>query len=132
MNNVQTVPEQCPGHDTKLNKPGRDLLDNQARSRPHVATALPPNPTNHVMTSILCRDLLFRLIYVATSISCRDLPYCRSCRDIKSMSRRRFCPTKADQVATSIPCRDLLETNLCRDIDFMTRHRFCHSEIFRS
>ena len=64
----------------------------------------------YVATSFLCRDLV--LAHSGTSRlrhrnPCRDLPSCRPCRDIKSMSRRRFFPTKADQVATSLPGRDL-------------------------
>ena len=48
----------------------RDLNSQQARSRRQF----------HVATS-------WRLTYVATSNPCRDLPHCRSCRDIKSISR---------------------------------------------
>ena len=78
-------------------KPGRDT---RTMSRP--SWRLP-----YVATSISCRDFVsqqsrsrrqfhvvtsWRLTYVATSNLCRDLRYCRPCRDIKSMSRRRFCP----------------------------------------
>ena len=42
-----------------------------------------------------------------TKIPGRDLPHCRPCRDIKSMSRRRFRLAKAYQIATPLPGRDL-------------------------
>ena len=64
----------------------------------------------YVTTSFPCRDLVpahsgtFRSRH---RNPCRDLPHCRPCRDIKSTSRRRFRPTKADQVATPLPGRDL-------------------------
>ena len=58
----------------------------------------------YVATSFLP---IVRFLGRDTKIPGRDLPHCRPCRDIKSMSRRRFRPAKADQVATPLPGRDL-------------------------
>ena len=73
---------------------GRDLLDDQARSRhqPHVATSLPPSQTNQVATSKMGSRLQFPTGQVATSIPCRDLLETNLCRDIDFMSRLRSCP----------------------------------------
>ena len=89
-------------------------------SRHQIDVAAPPRLL-HVATSNQCRDIVspaqpkpgcdiktrsrpsLRRTYVVTSISCRDLPHIGSCRDIKSMSRRCFCPTKAHKVATPLP-----------------------------
>ena len=124
------------------NKPGRDIVS-MSLHRFHVATSWRPS---HVTTSHWCRDTVslaqpqarsrhqnqvatsWTTTYVATSFSCLYLTHCRTCRDIKFMSRLQF-PT--GQVATSVSCRDLLETNLCRDINFMSRHRFCPQWAFQ-
>ena len=101
------------------------LLSPQAMSRHQIGVATPPRPIQ-VATPKLGRDLprgypmLRHQIHVATPFlptvgfpgrdtknSGRNLPHCHPCRDILSMSRRRFYPTKADQVATSLPGRDL-------------------------
>ena len=71
-------------------RPGRDLPGDEPMSRHqfHVATSFLPT------VGFPGRD---------TKIPGRDLPHSRSCRDIKSMSRRHFCPTKAHKVATPLP-----------------------------
>ena len=80
-------------------RPGLDLPGDEPMSRHHF----------HVATSFLPtvgfpgRD---------TKIPGRDLPHNRPCCDIKSMSRRRFFPTKAYQVATPLP----VATSACRDL----------------
>ena len=110
----------------KLNKPGRDL---KMMSRPQVQQARSRRQSN-VATSWTTKPMSRHQVHVATSIPNRpghDVnsmsrpPILSPMSRHQSMSRRRFCPTKADQVATSIPCHDLLETNLCRDINFMSR-----------
>ena len=72
----------------------------------------------------------WRLTYVATSNPCRDLPHCRPCRDIKSMSRRRFCQQWDFQVATPKPGRNLPHCYPCRDLKndvaTSTQPHFCY------
>ena len=64
-------------------KPGRDLPGDEPMSRHqfHVAISFLP------IVGFPGRE---------TKIPGRDLPHSRPCCDIKSMSRRRFFPTKAD------------------------------------
>ena len=90
------------GRDTAQSTPGRDLLTG---SRHRFSWSF-----TYVATSFPCRNLV--PAHSGTSRlrhqnPCRYLPHCRPCRDIKSMSRRRFRPAKADQVATPLPARDL-------------------------
>ena len=81
--------------------PGRDLLDDQARSRrqPHVATSLPPNQENQVVTSK----------GVATPIPNRPGRDLKRGRDTNGQCRS--CDAKTgrphNQVATSISGRNL-------------------------
>ena len=85
--------------DTTQAYPGRDT---KTRSPP--SWRLP-----YVATSNSCRDTVFAHSGLSRSRHrnpCRDLPHCHPCCDIKSMSRRRFLLTKADQVATPLPGRD--------------------------
>ena len=98
-------------HQTTTRQPEscRDIKS-VSRRQPHVATPLPPNQTNQVVTSKMGSRLQFPTCQVVTSIPCRDL--------LSSL-------TTTNQVATSLLVRDLLETNLCRDIDFMSRPRSC-------
>ena len=98
-------------HQTTTRQPEscRDIKS-VSRRQPHVATSLPPNETNQVVTSKIGSRLQFPTCQVVTSIPCRDL---------------LSILTTTNQVATSLLGRDLLETNLCRDIDFMSRPRSC-------
>ena len=56
-----SFPRPSPGQ-VVTSLPGRDLLDDQARSRrqPHVATSLLPNQTNQVATSKWGRDTKYQ------------------------------------------------------------------------
>ena len=85
-------------------RPGRDLPGDEPMSRHqfHVETSFLPT------VGFPGRD---------TKIPGRDLPHSRPCRDIKSMSRRRFCPRKAYQVATPLP----VATSACRDLQTRSR-----------
>ena len=93
-------------HQTTTRQPEscRDIKS-VSRRQPSVATSLPPNQTNQVVTSKMGSRLQFSTFQVVTSIPCRDL--------LSSL-------TTTNQVTTSLLGRDLLETNLCRDIDFMS------------
>ena len=75
-------------------KPGRDPPGGYPMSRHQIHVATPFLPT----VGFPGRD---------TKNPGRDLLHCHPCRDIISMSRHRFRPTKADQVATPLPGRDL-------------------------
>ena len=124
------------------------LVQPQARSRLrfqvatswrliHVATSFFQVATSwsftYVATSFPCRDLVPAHSGISRSRHrnpCRDLPHYRPCRDIKSMSRRRFRPTKADQVATPIPGCNLSPNKTQsypaqrgRDMKFMSQPR---------
>ena len=92
-----------PGRDTK-NPPGDYPM---SRHQIHVATPFLPT------VGFPGRD---------TKNPGRDLLHCYPCRDIKFMSRRRFCLTKADQVATPLPCSDLTsnQTRSRHQIDVAT------------
>ena len=87
-------------------RPGRDLPGDEPMSRHqfHVATSFLPT------VGFPGRD---------TKILGRDLSHSRSCRDIKSMSRRHFCPTKAHKVATPLP----VTTSACHDLQTRSRHQ---------
>ena len=112
-------------------EPGRDPPGDSLMSRHqfHVATSFPNRPGRDV--SSMSRPP-GDLTYVATSNPCRDLPHCRPCRDIKSMSRHRFCPQWDFQVATP-KARSRPPTLLpmsrpqkcCRDINSAQPH-FCY------
>ena len=81
-------------------KPGRDPPGGYPMSRHQI----------HVATSNSCRDTVSAHIGFPgrdTKNPGRDLLHCHPCRDIISMSRCRFHPTKVDQVATPLPGRDL-------------------------
>ena len=102
-----------------------DFNSQHARSRRqfHVATSW---RLTYVATSTSCRDIAS--VHNGHSRSrhrnpCRDLPHYRPCRDIKFMSRHRFCSTKTDQVATSLPYRDLPCCQPRRNLKMMSRHQ---------
>ena len=112
----------------------------QAMSRHQISVATPPRPIQ-VATPKPGRDpaagypISRHQIHVATPFlpivgfpgrdtknPGRDLPHCHPCRDLISMSRCRFRPTKADQVALPLPCRYLTsnQTRSRHQIDVAT------------
>ena len=156
MHYAHTAPKSwaqaaCSGRDTKARsrppfplpspRPGRDLLDYQARSRrqSHVATSLPPNQskssrdlkmglrhqfqTGQVVTSKRGSDTNGQYPSATPKIGCQpnQVATPTSGRDLKTGSNHQNFPQPRAHVATLKPHREALTAKPSRDLKSMSR-----------